>query len=108
MVRRDSTPHLRALEEIEGECIPGLVEVLRQEGLEAARRTLWDITGWHEDYDPRLWRNNRATEEQKRVGWEMALRIEKILCTVLRDAHERQVEETITTLSEGPEGFDGG
>ncbi len=51
--RRDTTPHLRALEEIEGECISCLVEVLRQEGLEAVRCTLWDMTGWDEDYDPR-------------------------------------------------------
>ena len=34
--------------------------------------------------------------------------IEKILCTVLREAHERQVQKTITTLSEGPVGFDRG
>ena len=33
------------------------------------------------------------------------MRIEKILCTVLREAHNRQVEETMETLSEGPEGF---
>jgi hypothetical protein len=89
---------------MERECIPGLVEVLRQEGLEAARRTLWDITGWDEDYVPRSWRN-RATEEQKQVGREMAVRIEKILCTVLHEAHKRQVEATMDTLSEGPEGF---
>ena len=35
----------------------------------------------------------------------MALRIEKILCTVLHEAHGRQVEETIDTLSHGPEDF---
>ena len=35
----------------------------------------------------------------------MALRIEKILCTVLHEAHERQVEETMDTLSEGAEDF---
>ena len=35
----------------------------------------------------------------------MAVRIEKILCTVLHEAHERQVEEAMDTLSEGPEGF---
>ena len=29
------------------------------------------------------------------------MRIEKILCTVLDDAHERQVEETMENLSEG-------
>jgi hypothetical protein len=52
------------------------------------------------------WRN-RATEEQKWIGWEMAVRIEKILCRVLHEAHERQVEETMETLSEGSEGFYG-
>jgi hypothetical protein len=35
----------------------------------------------------------------------MAVRIEKILCTVLDEAHERQVEETMDTLSEGLEGW---
>ena len=35
----------------------------------------------------------------------MAVRIEKILCAVLDEAHERQVEETMNTLSEGPEEF---
>jgi hypothetical protein len=58
----------------------------------------------HRDYSPPAWRN-RATEEQKKRGWEMAVRIEKILCTVLYDAHGRQVEETMETLSEGPAGF---
>jgi hypothetical protein len=45
-----------------------------------------------------------ATEEQKRIGWEMAMRIETILCTVLDEANQRQVEETMETLAEGPEG----
>ena len=35
----------------------------------------------------------------------MAVRIEKIICAVLRQAHERQVEEPSDTLAEGPEGF---
>ncbi len=35
----------------------------------------------------------------------MAVRIEKILSTVLHEAHKRQVEATMDTLSEGPEGF---
>ncbi len=35
----------------------------------------------------------------------MAVRIEKIIATVLDEAHKRQVEETTETLSEGPEGF---
>jgi hypothetical protein len=39
------------------------------------------------------------------MGWETAVRIEKILCTVLHEAHERQVEEVMETLSERPENF---
>jgi hypothetical protein len=35
----------------------------------------------------------------------MAVRIEKILCAVLDEAHKRQVEETTERLSEGPESF---
>src|SRR3990170_4118330 len=101
---RDTPPHLKALQEIEKTGIPGPVEVLREEGLDGVRYVLWDATGWHRDYSPPAWRN-RATEEQKRKGWEMAVRIEKILCTVLAKAHKRQVEETTETLSEGPEGF---
>ena len=80
--------------------------MLREEGLDADRYVLWDATGWHRDYSPPAWRH-RATEEQKRKGWEMAVRIEKILCTVLDEAHKRQVEETTETLSEGPEEFYG-
>jgi len=97
-------PHLQSLEEIERDGIPGLVEVLREEGLDGVRYALWDATGWHRDYSPAAWRN-RATEEQKRKGWEMAVRIEKIIATVLQEAHGRQVEETMETLGGGPEGF---
>ncbi len=82
------------------------MEVLREEGLDAVRYVLWDATGWHRDYSPLAWRN-QATEEQKWRSWEMAVRIEKILCTVLDEAHKRQVEETTETLSEGPEEFYG-
>jgi hypothetical protein len=32
-------PHLKTLEVIERECIPGLVRVLKEEGLEAVRYT---------------------------------------------------------------------
>jgi hypothetical protein len=96
-------PHLQALDEIERPSIPGLVEVLREEGLDAVRHVLWDATGRGRDYSPLAWRN-RATAEQKRIGWEMAVRIEKILCTVLHEAHKRQVEEAVDTLSEEPEG----
>ena len=35
----------------------------------------------------------------------MAVRIEKILCAVLHEAHKQQVKETRETLSKGPEGF---
>lgn len=43
----ETRQHLKTLEEIERDCIPGLVEVLREEGLEAVRYFLWDLTGWH-------------------------------------------------------------
>ena len=101
---RDAPSHLKILEEIERTGIPGLVEVLREEGLDAVRYILWDATGWHRDYSPPA-RRHRATAEQKKRGWEMAVRIEKILCTVLDEAHQRQVEQTTETLSEGPEEF---
>ncbi len=97
-------PHLETLQELEKNGIHGLVEVLREEGLDAARHVLWDATGWQRDYSPPTWRH-RATEEQKRIGWEMAVRIEKILCTVLHEANMQQVEETMDRLAEGPEGF---
>lgn len=99
-----TSPHIKALEEIERGGIPGLIEVLREEGLDAVRYALWDAMGWHRDYSPPAWRH-RASEQQKRVGWEMAVRIEKILCIVLEEAHKLQVKETTDTLSEGPEGF---
>jgi hypothetical protein len=35
----------------------------------------------------------------------MAVRIEKILCTILHEAHTEQVEEVMDTLAEGPEAF---
>ena len=72
----DAKPHLRTLEEIEREGIPGLVEVLRKEGIDAVRHVLWDATGWHRDYSLPA-RRNRATEEQKKMGWEMAVRMER-------------------------------
>jgi hypothetical protein len=33
--------------------------------------------------------------------------MEKIIATVLREAHKEQVQETMDALSEGPEGFYG-
>ena len=99
-----TSPHLQVLEELEKVGIPGLLEVLREEGIDGVRYALWDATGWHRDYSPPVWRN-RATEEQKRIGWEMAVRIEKINATVLDEAHKRQVEEVLDTLEEGAEGL---
>jgi hypothetical protein len=87
---RDTPPHLKPLEEIERECISGLVEVLHKEGLDAVRYVLWDATGHPKDYSPR--QVHRATEEQQQRGWEMAVRIEKILCTVLHEAHTASVK----------------
>jgi hypothetical protein len=74
---RDTPPHLRVLEEVERASILGLLEILREDGIDGVRYALWDATGWHRDYSPPAWRN-RATPEQKRRGWEMAVRIEKI------------------------------
>jgi hypothetical protein len=34
---------------------------------------------------PPVWMN-RTTKEQKRIGWEMSVRIEKIIATVLQEA----------------------
>ena len=45
--------------------------------------------------------------EEKRVGWEMRVRMEKIVATVLHEAHERQVEEALDALEEGPKSFYG-
>ena len=75
-----------------GYCSEEDVASLRKEGIDAVRYVLWDATGLHRDFSLPAWRN-QATEEQKRIGWEMAVRIEKILCTVLHKAHRLQVEE---------------
>ena len=84
--------------------IPGLLEVLREEGIDGVRFALWNVSGWHRAYPPPAWRS-QATTEQKHVGWEMAVRIEKIIATVLHEAHRRQVEEVMETLQEGSEGL---
>ena len=41
-------PHLKPLEEIEREGLPDLVEVLREEGLDAVRHVLWQAAGWRD------------------------------------------------------------
>src|SRR5919199_1525260 len=78
--------HLGILEEIERDGLPGLGEVLRQEGLEAVRHLLWEATGWHREYALVLaLGRSGVTEEQKRNGWELFVRMEKILATVLNE-----------------------
>ena len=39
------------------------------------------------------WRQTPTPVEE--IGWEMAVRIEKIVASVLKEAHERQVEEVM-------------
>jgi hypothetical protein len=103
---KDTPSHLKALEEIEREGMPGLLEVLREEGIDGVRYALWDATtGWHRDYSPPAWRN-RATTEQKREGWQMTVRIEKIIATVLharpasgRSRRSRTPSSVTTTFS---------
>ena len=99
---------LEALEEIEREGLPGLTEVLRLEGLEAVRHLLWEATGWHRHYALVLAHGSeRTNNEHKRSGWKMCVRMEKVPVAVLHGALERRAEETMVTLSEGPEGLYG-
>lgn len=90
-------PHLKTLEEIERDCVPSLIEVLRRKGIEGVLYASWGIIGWHRDYAPRL-RRSRANEQRKHVGSEMWVRIEKIISSVPHEARRLQVEE-------GPEVF---
>ena len=48
----DTPPHLQALEEVKRAGIPGLLEVLREEGIDGVRYALWNVSGWHRDYSP--------------------------------------------------------
>ncbi len=43
---KDTPPHQQALEEVEEAGIPGLLEVLREEGIDGVRYALWNTTGW--------------------------------------------------------------
>jgi hypothetical protein len=69
-------PHPKTLEEIERDSIPSLVEVPREEGIDVVRQVLRDVTGWPRDYSPPAC-TYRATEEQKRTGWEMVVECRK-------------------------------
>lgn len=98
---KDTAQHLRTLEEIERDCIPGLVNVLREEGLEAVRYILWDMTGGTAITIPA----SGATEKQERIDWEMRVRMDRIMGAVLREAHKRQLEETMDALADEPGRF---
>ncbi len=56
--------------------------------MEGVRYALWDMTRGHEHYDPCVWRS-RATAEQKKVSWEMRVRTEKIIATVLEETRKK-------------------
>ncbi len=45
-----TSPHLQALEEIEQAGIPGLLEMLREEGIDGVRYALWNASGCHFNY----------------------------------------------------------
>jgi hypothetical protein len=99
--------HLKTLREIERNSLSGLEELLHKEGLDAVRCVLWDVVGWQDDFSsPHPWKA-RDAEERKRFAWEAAVRIERILARVLHNAYERQTEETLDALVEGPEEFYG-
>jgi hypothetical protein len=68
--------------------VPGVPGVKRK--ALHVRYALRHGAGWHRDYSPLLG-ENRATEGQKRMAWEMGVRIEKIIATALDEAHIRQV-----------------
>ncbi len=51
-VELDDAPAPRVLEELDRRGMPGLVEVLREQGIDGARYALLDATGWHQDYSP--------------------------------------------------------
>ena len=62
---KDTPSHLKALEEVEQHGLSGLVEVMREEGIDAVRYIWWTTTRWHLDYNPTAW-SRTATLEQKR------------------------------------------
>ncbi len=84
--------------------MPAIREILRQEGIEGVKYYLWEATGWHEAFDPYVL-GDAASEEQKRVGWEMALRIKKIISKALYEEHKQLEEEIRRLAAEGPEVF---
>ena len=101
-----TSEQLEALEEIGKDGLGGLAEVLRKEGLEAVRHLLWEATGWHRHYALVLAHGSeRTTNEHKRSGWKMFVRMEKIPVTVLHEALRQRVEETMVTSLKGQRAF---
>ena len=102
---RTTPPHLKALEEIEREGIHGLVEVLREEGLDAVRYALWDATGWHRDDSPPSLAQpgHRGIKEDRLVGGSED-REDPLYCPA-RGARAAGRGDDGHTLAEGPEGF---
>jgi hypothetical protein len=81
-----------------------LSNYLRWGLLEELKFTLWELTGWHENYDPEVL-GDAATEEQKREGWKMAIRMKKIRARLLQEEHDRLVQEIEQDESDGSEIF---
>ena len=94
---------LKTLEGRERECVPGLAGCSGRRPRGGAL-----LPSGHDGLAPRLRPlcvappGDRGTEA---LGWEMWVRMAKILCSVLREAHERQIGETMDALSDGPERF---
>ncbi len=61
---KDTPQHLKTLEEIEREGLPGLVEVLREEGLDGVRY----VSSWHSDYSPPLGATGHRGAEEEGLG----------------------------------------
>ncbi len=104
MTAKARAPQFQALKEIEQAGIPGFVGVLREEGIDGVRYALWNATGRRRDYSLPAWRS-LAAEAQKRICWELAMRIEKIVATVLDETHKRQVEEIMEYSPRGRNGY---
>src|SRR3712207_9509026 len=62
---------------------------LRTGGWRFVRYALRDPTDWRTGRSP-FAQCNRATEEQKREGWEMAVRTKNVIVTALHIAQRRQ------------------
>ena len=101
---KDVYSTLEALDKIALNKTPVIREILRQDGFEAVKFYLWEATGWHEDFDPYVLGDD-APDEQKIMGWEMALKIKKIISKALYEEHKQQEEAIHRLTFEGPETF---